>query len=115
MPSNCGSFAGFGIGLPLASTPLPVRRAKRDGQKIFSGHAIQHKEVAISTRLRQQLARLSIKRCIDQNRSLHRIPIVRIMRRCLKVPRNLPVSAFSARMEQVYKLAPARPAPANTG
>ena len=57
---------------------------------MFAGYAIEHKEVAVAAGVKQQLAWLPLEFPIDDDWSLGRIPIVRIMRRGLEIPRQFP-------------------------
>ena len=57
---------------------------------MLAGNAIQDKEITIPAGIEQQLARLPLEFPIDDDRSLGRIPIVRIMRRGLEIPRQFP-------------------------
>src|SRR5260370_110069 len=56
---------------------------------MFSVGPVQDKEVSIARRLRHQLSLLAIELAVKKYRSLHSIPIVRVMWRGLEIPRQL--------------------------
>ena len=68
----------------------PVRRSKRSGCNILPRNPVQQEKIPVPTRLCQQFPRLPVNHTINQNRSLIRIPVMRVMRRRLEVPRHPP-------------------------
>src|SRR6478736_4268317 len=78
---------GIGNGLPLVVvSQLPVRLdelARDDGLAV---RAIQHEELPIAGRLREELPRLTVDGTIEYDSGLRRIPVVRVVGRSLEVP-----------------------------
>ena len=93
----------------LAHARRPVRvRAELRRHDVLAGHAIDREEVAVARRRRHQLARLAVDHAVDQDRRLRRIPVVRVVRRGLEVPRHLAgvdVDGDERAREQVVALA----------
>ena len=81
----------IGNGASLRVDPLaPVDRRERLGEQALAVGAVQDKEVAVARGLHQHLARLAVEAAIHQHRDLGRIPIVRVVRRNLESPGELP-------------------------
>src|SRR5215831_719516 len=80
-------FLGVGYWSPLAvNSQCPIHRAIRSRQETLSICPVEHKEVSVAGALHEHLFLLAVKDSIDQNRSLYRIPVVRIVGRYLKCP-----------------------------
>ena len=73
----------------LVETLGPVHGRERRGQQTLAGRAIEHEVVAVARCLNQQLARRAVDRAVHQHRHFRRIPVVRVVRRCLKSPHQL--------------------------
>ena len=56
---------------------------------MFARDAIDDEEVAVARGRRDQLARPAIELAVDEHRRLRRVPVVRVVRRGLVVPRHL--------------------------
>ena len=56
---------------------------------MLAGHAVENKEVTVPAGIEQQLTRLPVEFPIDDDGSLARVPIVRIMWRGLVIPGEL--------------------------
>ena len=68
----------------------PVRLDVLAAEDVPAVGAIEHEEPAVAARLREQLARLPVDLAVDEHRRLRRVPVVRVVRRRLEVPRQLP-------------------------
>ena len=62
----------------------------RNGEQVLPGDAIEHEEDAVAAGLCEQFPRLPVERSVEQYGNLRRIPIVRVVRRGLEVPRHPP-------------------------
>ena len=88
-PSLRGSLAGSGIGRPCSSMPFaPVDGREGLGQQVLAVRAVEDEEVAVARRLQQHLARLAVEGAVDQHRDFGGVPVVRVVRRDLKAPRE---------------------------
>ncbi len=73
--------------VPAYQPPSPSSPVRRDVVKrLLPIGPVQHEEVAVPRSLHQHLTRLPVEVGIDQHGSLHRVPIVGIMRGRLKGP-----------------------------
>src|SRR5262249_12154805 len=64
----------------------PVHADETFRYEVLSVRSIQHKEVSVAGSLRKHFARPPIEYAIEQHRRFHVVPVVRIVRRGLKVP-----------------------------
>ena len=106
------SLFGLRFGWPFASRPgrPVVDEAELAGHEMLAGRAVEHEEVAVARRRHHQLAHPAVERHVDENRRLRRIPVVRVVRRGLVVPRHLAgidVHREQRRREQVVAFAAA--------
>ncbi len=64
----------------------PVHLCKGPAQKKFSRASVQNVEETVAVGRKQKLPRRSIPLRIDENRNLHRVVVMRIVRRELEIP-----------------------------
>ena len=74
----------------LIEARRPVHRTERSRHQALAGLPVQHEEVPVARCLHQHLPRLAVEVAIHQHRNLHRVPVVRVVRRRLKRPLLLP-------------------------
>ena len=85
-------------------------------QEVLAVRAIEQEEVAVAVRLRQQLARLPVDDAVDEHRRLRGVPVVRVVRRHLVVPRQLAGVRIDARRSSTSRGCRRRGScPASTG
>src|SRR5271166_231309 len=63
----------------LVDPERPVHRAIGNGKKALSICPIEDEEISIARRLHQHLFRLAVEISIDEHRSFHGIPVVRVV------------------------------------
>ena len=80
-PGQLRFQALLGKGQALGAETLgPIHRLTKFARhQMFPGHAVQREEVAVARGLQHHLARAPVEGSVDQDRSLCRIPIVRIV------------------------------------
>src|SRR5271169_1574968 len=70
----------------IIDSKRPIHRPERNGQEILPIGAVENKEVAVARSLHEHLLRFTVEISVNQNRSLHRIPVVGVVRRHLERP-----------------------------
>src|SRR6185437_6801506 len=64
----------------------PVGGNERRSQNVLAGGAIEHEKTSVPAGLRKHLAMHSMVFVIKQNTRLHSVPVMRLVRRGLKMP-----------------------------
>ena len=62
---------------------------ERRRQNVLARASVEHEEVSVAARLREQFAMHAVIHVVEQYRRLHRVPVVRVVRRGLEVPVQL--------------------------
>ena len=66
----------------------PVHRRERGRQEVLPRSAIEHEKVPVARRLQQQFSRCAVDRCVDQHGHFRGVPVVGVVGRRLKSPRE---------------------------
>jgi len=93
----------------------PIHRGERAGQETLPVVRSRTKKYPLREACKSIFLGRTIEGPVHQNWNLHRIPVVRVVRRRLKSPDKFPVSGFSATTLQVQGLSPGRVCAASTG
>ena len=56
---------------------------------MLTGHSVKHVEITVAGGHHDQLADASVEGHVGENRRLGRIPVMRVVRRCLEIPGHL--------------------------